>query len=438
MKRQYFLIYLSPLLLAFLAIALFAELRSQRNDQLSPSETGENSYREAFDLIENEYVEDVSKEDLIYAAIKGMTDALDRHSRGYDPDELREFLTNSEGNDSGIGIRYARIKGGTFITRVIPQSPASRGGLLDGDQILAVDGREVDSQLSSGDLRRWIVGPEGSTSTFRVKAWGQSDEREQLVKRGRYNLEKTSFRMIDGDDRIAYVRVAGFNQRTGREFRDAFRSALKLGAQGLVLDLRGNPGGGVQAAVEVVSAFMKTDVVFRSVSRRESEIYDSFGTPVSSELPAVVLVDGDSASAAEIVAGALQDHKRALVVGARSYGKGLVQNVFELRSRPAGLKITTSRWLTPSGRCIQRGLRDEDGQIGRGGIIPDFPISLSRSEREFVEILWGRERLRPDILAFINSDDSFRKVPTDFVDRQLQGALELLAGRAYASSVALE
>ncbi|MEZ6195807.1 MAG: S41 family peptidase [Planctomycetota bacterium] len=431
MRRAWFLFYLSPALVAVLGVALVAWIRDR--DRVRPAEhaVGVDTFREALDLIEADYVEDVSREDLIAAAVKGMTDVLDRHSRGYDERELAAFRTSSRGDEVGIGIHFGRVDDRWWVFRVVPQSPAARGGLRDGDEILAIGDAPVTAASEIEELRRRIVGPEGERIAFRVRGWKSDETRDVRVRRGAYHNEKVYAELLR--DHVGYLRLEGFDESTPRRAKKELDRLRTAGARAWVLDLRGNPGGSLPAAVEIVGLFAELPVVLSSVSRREREVYGSEGPAAFPEDPLALLVDGGSASASEIVAGALQDVERAFVFGERSYGKGLVQNVFELRTRPLGLKFTVARWFTPAGRLIQRGGRGEEDV--RGGIRPDHAVPVSEAERRAIALDWSRQRILPDILEFMESDPAFESLPAGYADRPLEAALDWLDGRPPARPI---
>jgi carboxyl-terminal processing protease len=425
MSRAFYLVYLSPALLAVLGLGLVTWARERDETPAVDREIGADTFREALELIESEYVEDVSREDLIAAAVKGMTDALDRHSRGYDEEELLGFRTNNRGDEAGIGVHFGRVKDRWWVFRVVADGPADRAGVEDGDEILAIDGEEPGPLARVEDLRTLVVGEAGTTLNFRLRAWQSEETREVEVRRGFYRNEKVFAKKIENE--TGYLRLGNFDESSARRARRALEALRRAGAQRYVLDLRGNLGGSVQAAVDIVGLFVAADVVLTSTTRRDREVYGTSGTPPFAREPLVVLTDGESASASEIVAGALQDYERAVVIGEHSYGKGLMQNVFELRTRPLGLKFTVARWYTPAGRLLQRGGGEDS--VRRGGILPDYPIVVSEEQRRLVAREWSRQRIRPDILEFMTSDPAFEAMPEDYEDPVLSRAMDWFAGR---------
>lgn len=426
MRREHFLIYLSPALLASLALAYVLHIRSLERDGGGSRELGEDTYREVMSLIEEHYVTDVDRDELIFGAVKGMADVLDRHSRGYTPEEWRRFSDSSEGRSHGIGIRFGLIDGWLRVFHVFPRSPAARGGLVEGDRLVAIDGEEIARGTTPSMARNSIVGESGTRVRFTIEALESGRRREVEIVRGSYGIPSVTSGRRGTDGRLAYIRIANFTQSTADEFHRELERMEEQETDGILIDLRDNPGGSLPAAVAVVGSFVKTDRVLTSVYRKGSRTYPALQHVVVPDRPVAILVNDGSASASEIVAGALQDFRRALIVGEHSYGKGLVQKVFTLRSRETGVKITTARWLTPAGRTIQR--RHDDDV--RGGILPDLVVAMKKSDRRWVRETWSRLELKPFVIEMLDRDPDQVHLPDAFRDLQLDAAVAALEGES--------
>ncbi len=435
-RRAWFLIYLSPALLACLAIAGVIYVRQQPRDFGGDHELGEDSYREVMQLIEEHHVTGVDRDELIYGALDGMAAVLDRHSRGYDKEEWQEFQRSSEGRRAGIGIFFGTLNGLARTLYVFPGGPAEKSGFRAGDRLCSIDGNKIPQGVKTSFVRDLILGPAGSSIDFEVETWKSSERRHLKVTRGFYNTPSVVAERIGPEKKIGYIHLKSFKNKSDVEVSLALRRLLKEanGLEGAVLDLRENLGGSLQAAVGVVGVFMKTDLALVSSYREYSRRYPTKTAPVAPDLPLVVLVNQGSASASEIVAGALQDYRRAIIVGTNSYGKGVVQKVFPLKTRPAGVKITTAYWLTPSGRVLQR--NEDKGGNHVGGIIPDLHVIASRQDMQYLFEYWQRIPLADDIVRAMQEDENNLKVPEGFVDPQLTVALQVLAGEPVRKLVA--
>ncbi|MCU0483821.1 MAG: S41 family peptidase [Chloroflexi bacterium] len=322
---------------------------------------------EAFDVLERHYVDQEALDplELERGAIRGMTESLDdRGHTGYlTPDEINERDEGLSGTFVGVGaVLDQREDGSVYIVRVLRDSPAERAGVLAGDEIVTVDGEPLTG-LSLDDVVSRVRGPEGSDVRLELRGTGGAT-RTQVITRARLDLPLVSWGFAPGS-RDAVIRLESFSAGAGGAFEQALRQALDAGAEGLVLDLRGNPGGYVNEPVAVASQLLDDEVVYLSVDRSGKETaHRTEGTPLAPDLPLVVLVDGQTASSAEIVTGALQDADRAWVVGETTFGTGTVVSTYPLADGGA-LTVGTERWLTPSGRAIWR-----------EGVAPDQVVEL--------------------------------------------------------------
>ncbi len=324
--------------------------------------------KEAWQLLSQHYV-DKAKLDpkaLSQGAVKGMIEALDDpYSAFVDPQTRQLELSNFEGRFEGIGAVISMKDKQLTIVSPIVGSPAEKAGIRPGDKILKIDG-EPTSKMSLVEATMKIRGPKGTTVNLVILHQGEDQPVEIQIIRDEIKVESVILEMR-GD--IAYIRITQFLKSTGGDLETVLKQAIRGGAKGVILDLRNNPGGLLNAAVDVASQFLAMGIVARVVDNegRESQVPVKRGG-VATHLPVIVLVNGGSASGSEIVAGALQDYGRAKLAGSQTFGKGSVQTVRDL-SDGSGLHITAYRWLTPLGRPI-------DGV----GLKPDFVLELKDEE----------------------------------------------------------
>jgi carboxyl-terminal processing protease len=341
-----------------------------------------------FDLVEEAYREIMSsavdspgEDALARGAIKGMLDVLkkdDPYALFYSPTAFRSFQELTSGKFSGIGVWLKDKDEGLTVVSVLPSTPAVDAGLEEGDVILTIDGEPAQS-LTSDEAVAHIKGPEGTEVALGVERAGEHLD----FTITRQEIDLPNLRASLRSDDLGYIQLFGFSRGAGDEVRDEVAEMIDSGAEGIVLDLRGNGGGLFSEAVEVASVFIEDGdvVIYREGGRGEAEpddtAYEAEGDAFE-DVPLVVLVNEGTASASEIVAGALQDQERATLIGTTTYGKGSVQEVVRLRDASA-LKLTTAAYLTPEGRDIN----------GRG-IAPDVEVSdVVEQKDRAVEILKG-------------------------------------------------
>lgn len=313
---------------------------------------------EILGILRSQYAGKISAEELVRAAIDGSLRSLDPHSSYFDSKEFQEFMSDQESQYSGIGATISSYrKNGRFETYVLgtqPDSPAAKADLHFGDKIIAVNGTEIND-LDSDTVRDFVRGESGSMVRLTIEKNLSGQIRDVNIRRRSLDQPSipTFFILKDG---VGYIGMTeGFTFTTSAELRSALRELKRRGMTSLLLDLRGNPGGLLDQAVAVAEQFLPAGKLI--VSQRGRKAFDNRtwrSKNVAPEtMPVVLLVDRNTASASEVVAGALQDHDRALIVGEATFGKGLVQNVIDLPSGGA-LTLTGARYFTPSGRCIQR------------------------------------------------------------------------------------
>jgi len=315
---------------------------------------------QALDLVEDDYVRHVPKSKLANAAIKGVVGSLgDQFSSYFTPEEYGRYLEVTDARFSGVGLSVIGVDEGLRVTRVYDGSPAARAGLKPGDLIVAVDGRSLRGVAEQTAVSR-VKGPSGTEVRLRVQRDGKTFDR--VVTRATVTIPVVESRMLHEDgEKVGYVALAQFSSGAHGEVRAAVRKLRADGAKALVFDLRGNPGGLVREAQLVASAFIREGTIVSTRGRAvRPQTLKATGDPVAGDLPMVVLVDRGTASSAEIVTGALRDSKRAEVVGTRTFGKGVFQEVVPL-SNGGALDITVGQYFTPNGTNLGKGLKPGQG-----------------------------------------------------------------------------
>lgn len=313
-------------------------------------------FARALAYIEVNYVEPIDQKSLVYGAIRGLTSVLDPHSMFLDPEEYAILESDSEGRFAGVGVEVSMRDGWLTILSVFEGGPAAHAGLKPGDRFLAIEGKDA-RDIRLYEAVRMIRGEPGSDVTVTLRREAREKAIERTLKRAFIDVDPVELRYLE--DGVVYVRIAAFQERTAALLREALDEAVvrlrrKGGVQGLLLDLRDNGGGLLREAVLVSDEFLNSGVILTTRGRsgdlvREFEARRGGTRP---KWPIVILINAQTASAAEIVAGALSDQDRAVLVGTRTFGKGSVQNLFELPDGSA-LKLTIALYYTPSGRSIQ-------------------------------------------------------------------------------------
>ena len=312
------------------------------------------TFSDVFERIKNDYVEEVSDDELLEYAIRGMLNGLDPHSAYLNSEEFSELRIGTTGEFGGLGIEVGMEDGFVKVVAPIDDTPAAKAGMQTGDLIIRLDDTPVKG-LSLNDAVKLMRGKPGSTLVLTVIREGE--DRPLTIDIERAVIKTTSVRNRMLDDDYGYLRISNFQTKTTADMLKSIRTMKEEAGgslKGLVLDLRNNPGGVLSGAVGVSDAFLNEGMIVYTDGREsDSQLrYDATGGDILDGAPLVVLVNGGSASASEIVAGAMQDHGRAVVLGTKTFGKGSVQTIQDL---PAGgaVKLTTSRYYTPNGRSIQ-------------------------------------------------------------------------------------
>ena len=410
---------------------------SPANSKESKKETYEqlDLFGQVFDLVKSKYVEEVKSKDLIEAAINGMLSSLDPHSGFLVPKSYDDMQVDTKGSFGGLGIEVTQQDGFVKVVSPMDDTPAYKAGVLAGDFITFVDDKPMLG-LSLSEAVEIMRGPVGSTIKLTIVREGLEDPIEVQVIRDVIKLTAARVRI---ENNVVIMRVTTFNEQTMPNLEDGIKAVMeKIGKKepkGFVLDLRNNPGGLLSEAISVTDLFLDQGEIVSTRDREgKGERYKASKGDIAEGKPLVILINAGSASASEIVAGALQDHRRAIVLGTKSFGKGSVQSVLPM-GQSGGIRLTTARYYTPSGRSIQA-----------LGVTPDIFLKFKRVEeseedkrKTFSEAdLEGalsndsltdseKEMLRKEEISFQEANERRNK------DNQLAHAIDLIEGLSVLS-----
>jgi carboxyl-terminal processing protease len=392
------------------------------------------------------YVDSLDERQLYQMAIDGLLDQLhDPYSTFLKPDDFHALTEQTQGEYGGLGIQIDVRNGWITVIAPLPDTPAERAGIQSGDEIIALDGRSTENWKNDQAVKE-LRGTPGTRAEVRIRRAGVEEPIEFKLTRARIHIRSVQAALML-DDHVGYIALNPVSQSSAEEVAAAIDSLTAKGMKSLVFDLRNNPGGLLSQGIAVSDLFLDPgqDVVAtRGRAPDATHTYRDARTQRWPKLPIVTLVNGGSASAAEIIAGALQDHDRSLVVGTPTFGKGLVQSLYQLSPQTA-LKLTTARWYTPSGRTIQRESKSEEDQIaavtaaaqGRDSIADSAPVFHTDAGR----MVRGGGGIRPDMFSppdtFTTAERGFMRslgnsVPT-FRDVLTAFALELKSRHAVAA-----
>jgi carboxyl-terminal processing protease len=414
---------------------------------------GARLFDQVLSLVADRFVDTVDNALLYEKAARGLVQELDDpYSELLTPKQLQRFSTNSTGRYGGIGMRIEDQDGAIIVIQVFPNTPAEAAGIQEGDRIVQVDTASTRG-WSTEQVSNALIGTPGTQVSVKFARPGVGEVISHRFTRATIHIPAVPYALML-DNKIGYIPLQSFNESAGEELDSSVDQMLKSGASGIIIDLRGNPGGILDQGLAVADIFLDGGHEIASVRGRGmmSQQFVAKGKPKMPNMPLVVLVDGYTASASEIVAGALQDHDRALVVGTTSFGKGLVQTVFPLEGGYA-LKLTTAKWFTPSGRSIQKDRKDEATELlasaggrpgdttaaARGGVrvrereeVPDSletdavkknrPVFRSDAGR----IVYGGGGITPDVI-----------IPDDTVTTREQEFLKVIGPKSPQVRVAL-
>jgi carboxyl-terminal processing protease len=329
-------------------------------------------FTEVIGLLQKEYVEETKSRDLVYGAIKGMLETLDPHSAFYTPEMYKEMQEETKGRFEGLGIEITLKEGILTVVAPIEGTPASKAGILAGDLIVKIDG-EPTKNLTLMDSVKRLRGPKGTKVTITIMREGFTKPKDVPLTRDVIPIRSVRYEVME--NQYGYIRLSHFQDKTDSEFGKALKAVetdSKGPLKGLILDLRNNPGGLLDQAVKVSDRFVDSGVIVSIDGRREEQKmkFYAHAQGTMSRYPLVVLINNGSASGSEIVAGAIQDYGRGLLVGTQTFGKGSVQTIFPLKDG-SGLRLTTAKYYTPNGRSIHN-----------KGIAPDIVVEPPKPEEE--------------------------------------------------------
>jgi len=386
-------------------------------------------------IVQKSYVEPVQSKDLVYGALKGMLDSLDPHSQFMDPDMYKEMQVETEGEFGGLGIEITiRDKWLTVVTP-IPGTPAFEGGLSPGDRIVKIDGESTEDITLLQAVKR-LRGKPGTTIQLTIMRVGKGELLEFSLKRDIIKLESIKDpHIIDPQTGIAYIRITQFQEHTTDDLKNTLKELDEKGIKALILDMRNNPGGLLLEAIKVSELFIQNKLVVYTKGRlpEQNVEYKSQNGSRYASLPLVVLVNGGSASGSEIVAGAIQDYHRGILLGTKTFGKGSVQSVLPLKDGSA-VRLTTAKYFTPNGRSIH-------GE----GILPDIVVEISPEDEVKLRLQKTRRPIvpppseeKPDSIKEKQDKDKKDKEEKEeekeIPDVQLERAIDLLKGLQILSS----
>ena len=417
MKRNFFL-----LLLLLFCNTGNAEEESEFSEAMLPLEDL-RVFAESFKRIRSSYVDDITDQDLLILAIKGMLAELDPHSAYLDKEAIKNFEESTSGNYGGLGIEI--IKEQSFIKVISPidDTPASRAGIESGDLITNLDGISVKGMSISDAVKIMRGEPETNLSLSILKK-GTSEVIDLNLTRQLVKVSSVRQRYLE--EGFGYLRIAQFQARTAQEVREAIIKLKDSGnLNGLIIDLRNNPGGILRASVDVADTFLEKGLIVYTLGRLEESQnrYEARPGDMLSGLPIVTLVNEGSASASEILAGALQDQERSIVMGTNTFGKGSVQTIIPITETRA-VKLTTARYFTPNGRSIQAEGIIPDINVPRHRVTPRNRNNLKISEKNLSGHLTNKNSDSEKV------DNKTKKEESDLIfrDFQLYQALNVLTG----------
>ena len=430
-KRKFLGLALIVLLTGILIGQGLAQAKSETYEDLK-------LFTQALELVKNKYVEDPKTRELIYGAIRGMLSSLDPHSSFMTERAYKEMDMDIRGEFQGVGIQIGVKNSQLTVISPIEDTPADRAGIAAGDKILKIND-DWTKDLTIEEAVDKMRGPKGTRVRLLIFREGWDKPREFPIIRDVIKVQSVKYKMLDAE--IGYVKITQFQGMTGVDLEKALKKLTEKGMKKLVLDLRNDPGGMLDASVDVSSMFLPKDtLVVYLQGRNASERKDflSSGSELYRQYPLVVLVNTGSASASEIVAGALQDSKRAAIVGTQTFGKGSVQTVYPLEGG-VGLRLTTAKYYTPSGRSIQN-----------VGITPNIEVKLPTvkdpKEGDPVHMVLREKDLDRHLKNDTVKEDHKKQQPADELvlemepkddkdDIQLQKAIELLKPAVNSSDV---
>ena len=385
----------------WLACVLFGAIPAIFAQEVPPPKTEEDNgysqiaiFAKALELIRQDYVDDnkTSYHDLVTAAMKGMLSSLDPHSQFMDPNDFRDMQDDTRSRFNGLGIEVSMKNGLPTVVTAMEDTPAAKAGILSGDQILRINGTSTE-RMDLQDAINVLRGPAGAKVSMTLLRPSTKEIKEYTLQRAEIKIQSVKGERLlppelTGPFRIGYIRLIQFNEPTAEELSKAIDNLQKQGMQALILDLRNNPGGLLNSAVDVCGQFLPPNTkVVSTQGRVPSQQHDYSTSAVSKarpSFPMVLLINEGSASGAEIVAGALKDLRRAVLVGETTFGKGSVQNVLQLPDGSA-VRFTTAKYYTPSRQVIQG-----------NGVTPNIRVGMTAEQERALYALRNNANVKPD------------------------------------------
>ena len=423
--------YLPLLLGAAIAVGIFIGGSldfNDKSDSLFTSNSKKDKLNRLIDYIDHDYVEDVNTDSIVDVTVNGILDNLDPHSVYISKEDMQSVTENMKGDFVGIGISFYTFKDTITVIRAIENGPSERAGLKGGDRIITADGDSLFGRdLTNGDLAKKLKGKKNTDVTLEVVRKGEEKPLKFKVTRGDIPIVSVdaSYMLTES---LGYIKINRFAESTYKEFKKALTKLEKAGATEVALDLRGNPGGFLGIAERIVDEFLEDDKLILFTKNKRGEIEESFATRKGSfeKGHVYVLIDENSASASEIVAGALQDNDKGTIVGRRSYGKGLVQREMQLGDGSA-VRLTVSRYYTPTGRSIQRSYKkgnsdyfdDYYSRINSGELLDPEKIEIADSLKFTTpkgKVVYGGGGIIPDV--FVPLDEGMQNETITYLQRR--------------------
>ncbi len=416
-----------------LIVATIALLLWNGPDVIARRETVYERFSPLVDVraeIHKRYVEQVDDDVLIRGAIEGMLHELDPYSTYFSPDDYLRFQQHTTGKFGGIGIEITVRNGMLTVVSPMENTPAFRAGILAGDRILEINGESAEN-MSIVDAWQKVTGEPGTQVTLKVHHTLTNEDETVTITRAQIEVASVLGWKRDTQDqwdywlnpaeRIAYLRITGFLDTTPEMFNERIRALQDMGMRALVLDLRFNPGGSLPAAVAVADRFLDRGTIVSVRGRwRAEEVYPAHTENILPNFPVVVVVNDQTASGAEILAGALRDHHRAEVVGKRTFGKGSVQEIIELGNGNSAIKLTTAYYYLPNGELVHRTAEAEKNRSW--GVAPTVTVELTNEQKK--ELL--QARMEADRIYGATSRPAAMKPVEPLVDPQLEKAIEVI------------
>ncbi len=383
MKKWFGIVFILLTAFSIHPFVTFGQDKPSENSRVETKEPGKNSvkekavYEEFEELIrivnelQGKYVDEVTLNTILTNAYRGMLAGLDPYSQYFSEEELADLKIETEGEFEGLGIEVVMKEGFLVVITPMLDSPAFKAGILVGDKIIKIDGASTEN-MSIRDVIKRLRGKAGVKITLTVVHEGDAAPANITIERATIHVNSTrGARIVDDTYKIGYIAIINFQENTVKDMDAAIQNLMKQGMKSLILDLRFNPGGLLNVAIDMADKFLEKGVIVSTRGRDKTQnyIYRARKKGTYPNFPLIILVNNGSASASEIVAGAIKDHRRGVLLGIKTYGKGSVQSLIPVRDGKAALKLTTARYYTPSGVCIHE-----------KGIEPDINVPLNFPE----------------------------------------------------------